>query len=129
LAAPDVLEKPLPKPRRDLAGYASVRTLEALLEAVPALEFLEKGYTRNTGRKSVNRVKPMLEEKNKWSPRHEETLQRLRETPKTLQGSRIEAPSTRSLQYQHAPPFQPPVAREPSPAYQKPGYSNNAGNM
>ncbi len=37
------LEKPLPKPKRDLADYASARTLEALLEGLLALKFLERG--------------------------------------------------------------------------------------
>ncbi len=46
------LEKPLPKPRRDPAGYAAARTLEALLEALLALEFLERGYTRNAAGKA-----------------------------------------------------------------------------
>ncbi len=52
MAAPEALEKPLPKPRRDLAGYAGARVLEALLEALLALEFLEKGYTRNAAGKA-----------------------------------------------------------------------------
>ena len=46
------LEKPLPKPRRDLLGYASARALEALLEGLLALEFLGKGYTRNAAGKA-----------------------------------------------------------------------------
>ena len=46
------LEKPLPKPGRDLLGYASARTLEALVEALLALEFLERGYTRNAAGKA-----------------------------------------------------------------------------
>ena len=48
----DALEKPLPKPRRDLTGYASARLLEALAEALVALGFLEKGYTRNAAGKA-----------------------------------------------------------------------------
>ncbi len=46
------LEKPLPKPGRDLVGYASARALEALLEALLALEFLGRGSTRNTAGKA-----------------------------------------------------------------------------
>jgi hypothetical protein len=48
----ELLEKPLLKPRRDLAAYASARTLEALLESFLALRFLEQGYTRNAARKA-----------------------------------------------------------------------------
>ena len=47
-----LLDQPLPRPRRDLAGYASARALEALLEAVLALEFLDRGYTRNAAGKA-----------------------------------------------------------------------------
>jgi len=50
--SPELLEKPLPRPRRDPAGYASARTLEALLEALLALRFLEEGYTRNAAGKA-----------------------------------------------------------------------------
>ena len=46
------LEKPLPKPSRDPVGYASARVLEALLEALLALGFLEGGYTRNAAGKA-----------------------------------------------------------------------------
>jgi len=46
------LEKPLPKPRKDLLGYASARALEALVEALLALYFLDKGYTRNAAGKA-----------------------------------------------------------------------------
>ena len=46
------LEKPLPKPRRDLVGYAAARALEALVEALLAIEFLERGYTRNAAGKA-----------------------------------------------------------------------------
>ena len=46
------LDKPLPKPRRDPLGYSSARALEALLESILALEFLEKGYTRNAAGKA-----------------------------------------------------------------------------
>ena len=47
-----LLEQPLPKPRRDLLGYASARALEALLEAQIALRFLKEGYTRNAAGKA-----------------------------------------------------------------------------
>ena len=46
------LEKPLPKPSKDLLGYASARALEALVEALLSLEFLERGYTRNAAGKA-----------------------------------------------------------------------------
>ena len=52
MTAPGALEKPLPKPRRDPLGYASARALEALLEALLALEFLERGFTRNAAGKA-----------------------------------------------------------------------------
>ena len=42
----------MPKPRRDPAGYAAARTLEALLESILALEFLDRGYTRNAAGKA-----------------------------------------------------------------------------
>ncbi len=54
------LEKPLPKPSRDLAGYASARVLEALLESVLALEFLEQGYTRNAAEKVFQAWKALI---------------------------------------------------------------------
>nr|WP_048192274.1 PaREP1 family protein [Pyrolobus fumarii] len=47
-----LLEQPLPRPRRDPTGYASARVLEALLEALLALRFLEEGYTRNAAGKA-----------------------------------------------------------------------------
>ena len=52
VSAAEQLEKPLPKPQRDLLGYASARILEALLEGLIALEFLDKGYTRNAAGKA-----------------------------------------------------------------------------
>jgi len=48
----ELLEKLLPKPRRDLASYAAARAIEALLEAHLALRFLEQGYTRNAAGKA-----------------------------------------------------------------------------
>ncbi len=48
----DALERPLPKPRRSLLGYAAARALEALLEALLALRFLEEGLTRNAAGKA-----------------------------------------------------------------------------
>ncbi len=48
----ELLEKPLPRPKRDLVSYASARVLEALLEALLALEFLARGYTRNAAGKA-----------------------------------------------------------------------------
>jgi hypothetical protein len=52
MVSAEVLEKPLPKPKKDLIGYASARVLEALAEALLAIEFLEKGYTRNAAGKA-----------------------------------------------------------------------------
>ncbi|BES82808.1 PaREP1 family protein [Pyrodictium abyssi] len=46
------LEKPLPKPEKNLVGYASARVLEALLEGILALEFLKQGYTRSAAGKA-----------------------------------------------------------------------------
>ena len=46
------LERPLPKPERNPASYASARVLEALLEGMLALEFLSRGYTRNAAAKA-----------------------------------------------------------------------------
>lgn len=46
------LEEPLPKPSRDPLGYASARTLEAILEALLALEYIREGYTRNAAGKA-----------------------------------------------------------------------------
>ncbi|BES81090.1 PaREP1 family protein [Pyrodictium abyssi] len=55
-----VLEKPLPKPERSLVGYASARVLEALLEALLALEFLERGYTRNAAGKAFQAWRALI---------------------------------------------------------------------
>ena len=51
MALSKALEKPLPRPEKSLAGYASARVLEALLESMLALEFLDKSYTRNAAGK------------------------------------------------------------------------------
>ncbi len=53
------LDRPLPKPRRDPVGYAAARALEALLEAVLALVFLEKGFTRNAAGKAFQAWKAL----------------------------------------------------------------------
>ncbi len=55
-----VLDRPLPKPKRDRLGYASARALEALLEALLALEFLEHGYTRNAAGKAFQAWRALL---------------------------------------------------------------------
>ena len=47
-----LLDKPLPRPRRSMSGYAAARVLEALLEALIALRFLEEGLTRNAAGKA-----------------------------------------------------------------------------
>jgi len=60
VAETGLLEKPLPKPNRNLMGYAGVRTLEALLEALLALEFLGRGYTRNAAGKAFQAWKALL---------------------------------------------------------------------
>ncbi len=209
----------------DLVGYAAARVLEALLEGILALEFLERDYTRNAAGKAFqawraltaailalekdkiaeklrdseqrrwlmekavtrtpssrlkilarlveeagytdyshytntaldlhdhqyhgpdpeeaahdtastldrlagiveNRVKPILEKKNKWSHRHEETLQRLREILKNPPGSRIEAPH-RTRKNTGTPRRSNSLWPENPPAYQEPGYFNNAEN-
>jgi len=48
----ELLDKPLPRPRRDMLGYAAARVLEALLEALIALRFLGEGLTRNAAGKA-----------------------------------------------------------------------------
>ena len=53
------LDAPLLKPSRDMMGYASARILEALLEGLIALEFLEKGYTRNAAGKAFQAWKAL----------------------------------------------------------------------
>ncbi|WP_338253021.1 PaREP1 family protein [Pyrodictium abyssi] len=51
--ATEALERPLPRPRRDLVGYAAARALEALLEALLALRFLGRGFTRSAAGKAL----------------------------------------------------------------------------
>jgi len=53
------LERPLPRPRHDLLGYAVARVLEALLEAILAFEFLERGYSRNAAGKAFQAWKAL----------------------------------------------------------------------
>lgn len=55
----EILDRPLPKPRRDLLGYASGRVLEALLEAFLALSLLDMGYTRNAAGKAFQAWKAL----------------------------------------------------------------------
>ncbi len=52
------LEKPLPRPSSK--EYASARTLEALVEALPALHFLEKGLTRSSAGKAFQAWRALL---------------------------------------------------------------------
>nr|WP_244403831.1 PaREP1 family protein [Pyrolobus fumarii] len=54
------LERPLPKPQRDLTGYAGARLLESLLEALLALRFLEEGYTRNAAGKTFQAWRALI---------------------------------------------------------------------
>ena len=58
--AADLLERPLPRAKRDPIGYAAARTLEALLESILALEFLERGFTRNAAGKAFQAWKALI---------------------------------------------------------------------
>jgi hypothetical protein len=54
----EVVERPLPKPSSE--GYVEARLLEALGEARLALEFLERGLTRNAACKAFQAWKALL---------------------------------------------------------------------
>jgi hypothetical protein len=54
----EVLERPLPKPSDE--GYIEARLLEALAEARLALEFLERGLTRNAASKAFQAWKAFM---------------------------------------------------------------------
>jgi hypothetical protein len=56
--AVEVLERPLPKPSDE--GYVAARLLEALGEARLALEFLERGLTRNAAGKAFQAWKAFV---------------------------------------------------------------------
>jgi predicted ribosome quality control (RQC) complex YloA/Tae2 family protein len=57
-AAFRTVEKPLPKPTEE--GYVVARLLEALVEARLALEFLERGLTRNAAGKAFQAWKALM---------------------------------------------------------------------
>ena len=54
----ELVERPLPKPSSE--GYIEARLLEALAEARLALEFLERGLTRNAACKAFQAWKALL---------------------------------------------------------------------
>jgi len=54
----ELLDKPPPKPSSE--GYAAARLLEALVEARLALEFLERGLTRNAAGKAFQSWRALL---------------------------------------------------------------------
>jgi len=56
--AVELVEKPLPKPSDE--GYVEARLLEALGEAKLALEYLERGFTRNAACKAFQAWKALL---------------------------------------------------------------------
>ncbi len=56
--AVELVEKPLPKPSSE--GYIEARLLEALGEARLALEYLERGHTRNAACKAFQAWKALL---------------------------------------------------------------------
>jgi hypothetical protein len=54
----ELVERPLPKPSDE--GYVEARLLEALGEARLALEYLERGFTRNAACKAFQAWKALL---------------------------------------------------------------------
>ena len=56
--AVELVERPLPKPSNE--GYVEARLLEALCEARLALEFLERGLTRNAACKAFQAWKALM---------------------------------------------------------------------
>ena len=56
--AVELVERPLPKPSDE--GYVEARLLEALGEARLALEYLERGLTRNAACKAFQAWKALL---------------------------------------------------------------------
>jgi len=54
----ELVEKPLPKPSDE--GYIEARLLEALGEARLALEYLERGLTRNAAGKAFQAWKALM---------------------------------------------------------------------
>lgn len=60
MAIVESLERPLPRPKQNLLGYASARVIEALLEGLVALRFLEEGYSRNAAGKAFQAWKALL---------------------------------------------------------------------
>jgi hypothetical protein len=52
------VEKPLPKPSHE--GYIEARLLEALGEAMLALEYLERGFTRDVAGMAFHAWKALL---------------------------------------------------------------------
>jgi hypothetical protein len=54
----ELVERPLPKPSSE--GYVEARLLEALAVARLALEFLERGFTRNAACKAFQAWKALL---------------------------------------------------------------------
>jgi len=56
--AVEAVERPLPKPSDE--GYVEARLLEALAEARLALDFLERGLTRNAACKAFQAWKALM---------------------------------------------------------------------